>query len=275
MPFAFFLQAAAAAVTAASTNEKKRHLVGKTREYNNAKKTRNLQGKGSKTSDDIITTLWDITTFHKYHHFGLFFVMVHDDTVGPLFTPNVQALDGFAFMCEAGDASELVTEFTGQPGVFSVEQVPAVLFGQQFFFTDQDVSDPLFAIGTLELAIDVPEDYPLVTIVAMIANSNDGCIILDGVNPQPDTTYEFIEIDVGTEANTEACGDIGGCAGIDQSNIDNCPCEDMVSQAVNTGPEGELFMSYHDGLGGINSALVTSDWRAHMVAATVSWGLDD
>merc|ERR1712127_1183791 len=108
----------------------------------------------------------------------------------------------------------------------------------------------------------------------MIANSNDGCIILDGVTANEGDVHTFIEIDGGTEENNEECGFLAGCAGLPggDASPDNpiCPCGPEGNSDANQ-PDGEGFMSYHDGLGKANGGLLRdSDWRARMVQAVVT-----
>lgn len=259
LPLVFSLQAAAAA----GTKDEKVQAFGKTRPSSNTKSNRKLAGKGGKSTP----TVFNLTTFHKYHHFGFWFLMVHDETVGPLYTPNEPAIAAMEPMCEAGDPADLEIFFEGEPGVFSAEGRVGALFGQNWegLITEADGE---FGIGDIQFEFDVPSGA-LVTIVGMIANSNDGCIILDGVTAEDGDVHFAVEIDAGTEANDEVCGNLAGCAGLPFDNALNCPCGDQ----GNTGSQadGEGFMSNHDGLGLQNGGLLAeSDWRAPMVVATVS-----
>lgn len=228
-------------------------------------------GKAGKGSTGVQTT-FSLTTFHKYHHFGFWFIMVHDDTVGPIFTPNEAAIAAMEGMCEAGDPTDMVSAFQGTSGVHSVEGVTGALFGQNWDGLVTE-SPGAVGVGSLDITVDVPEDN-LVTIIAMIANSNDGCIILDGVSTNNGDVHTFVEIDTGTEANSEECGLIAGCGGIDTAGdpgIDNpnCPCGGQGNEG--SQEDGEGFMSHHAGVGIANDGLLRfSDWRAPMVVATVN-----
>lgn len=257
----FSLQASAAA----GIKDKKVEAFGKKSGSIYKKGSRALGGKGGKVNTVTVT----LETFHKYNYFGFFFIMVHDETVGPLYTPNSPASPGMEQLCETGQPGILIDEFTGADGVFSVENSLTFLFGQNFDGQLGVVPTLTFGVGSHDFEIDVPEGY-LVSMIAMIANSNDGCIILDGASVNEGDVHTLIEIDVGTEANNEECGFIAGCAPfLPTSDAFSCPC----GAQSNTGdqPDGEGFMSNHDGLGLQNGGLLAqSDWRASMVTATVS-----
>jgi hypothetical protein len=173
-------------------------------------------------------------------------------------------------MCEAGDPTALAAAFDGAPGVLSVEGRTGALFGQNWdgLITEQD---GVFGIGEIQFEFDVPQGA-LVTIVAMIANSNDGCIIFDGVTAEEGDLHLSQQIDSGTELNDEICGNLAGCAGLPSDDALNCPCGPTGNEGAQQ--DGEGFMTNHDGLGLQNGGLLAeSDWRAPMVQATVSWGL--
>jgi len=229
-------------------------------------------GKASKPSSADMagssSVTFTLTNLHPYHHFGFWFTMVHDSSVGPIFTPNMPAVEGLEQLCETGVPDELVAHFSGMPGVQSAVGTVGALFGEGWAG-----SNPTGAgdsnVGTLDIQVEYPGEM-LVTIVAMIANSNDGCIILDGVTANGGEEYTFTEVDIGTEANMETCGTIGGCGQLPGGMGPLCPCGDEGNSDA-TQPAGEGFMTAHTGLGKRNGGLlVDSDWRQPMVTAVVS-----
>jgi len=224
------------------------------------------------TSESVTFTL---TSLHPYHHFGFWFTMVHDSSVGPLFTPNEAAHPALERLCETGVPDDLVAAFQGQPGVHSAVGTNGALFGQAWSGTDPTGNGDN-DVGSLDMEVDLPagggSNNMRVTIVAMIANSNDGCIFLDGVTPDDGEEYTFTEVDIGTEANFETCETVAGCGDLPggEQSPDNplCPCGTRGNMGVQ--PVGEGFMTLHTGIGRRNNGLFKdSDWRAPMVRAVV------
>ena len=133
--------------------------------------------------------------------------MVHDpDVVPPIYTPGGEPIFELNAMCEFGNPypiSALFGDLKG--GVASSEPVGAVLFGSAWATITEvsDSPDPLFGINTLDIPVDFIPDGHVVTAIAMIANSNDGCIFLNGVEVEDGGSYDMIEVDVGTELNGE------------------------------------------------------------------------
>jgi len=211
-------------------------------------------------------------SLHPYHHYGFFFVMVHDDSVDPLYVPDAPAPPGMESMCESGDPTALVAALTGVPGVRDVRTVPGALFAQGW--ENEDLS-PLaaagatFGVGSVTVPVDIPSGFR-VTVMMMIANSNDGCVILNGENMVPEQTLSMIEIDAGTEQNTESCDNIFGCLGLPATPTGPlCPCGARGND-VDPG-NGEGFMSAHPGILGRNDGiLIDSDWRQSMVRVTAN-----
>lgn len=231
-------------------------------------------GKGGAGASNAVTLTF--TTNQRYHHFGNWFFMVHDpDVVPPIYTPGGVPIFELNAMCEFGDPapiSALFGEF--EDGVASSEPVGAVLFGSAWANTLVDVSDPLFGINTLDIPVDIPDGH-VVTAIAMIANSNDGCIFLNGVEVEDGGSYDMIEVDVGTELNAETCETIGGC--LDFGLLDGamegsplCPCATRGNEADEFPGEG--FMARHTGVGVRNDNLFLDlDWRTPMVSVTATF----
>jgi len=198
--------------------------------------------------------------------------MVHDDSVDPLYVPDAPAPPGMESMCESGDPTALVAALTGVPGVRDVRTVPGALFAQGW--ENEDLS-PLaaagatFGVGSVTVPVDIPSGFR-VTVMMMIANSNDGCVILNGENMVPEQTLSMIEIDAGTEQNTESCDNIFGCLGLPATPTGPlCPCGARGND-VDPG-NGEGFMSAHPGILGRNDGiLIDSDWRQSMVRVTAN-----
>ena len=221
-----------------------------------------------------------LTNLHAFHHFGLWFVAVHEPGALEVFKPNVPASAGLGTLCMTGDASGLVAEAENLPGVTHVAQELAILQTPAFeAIGSLPGTSPAgigLANGSLDLSVPLASANSVVTVVAMIANSNDGCVILNAKKLRPGMTVPFVEIDVGTEGNDEACENIGGCgagvfgdAAVDTalSEPENklCPCP-LNTGNTGTPIAGEGFMSYHRGV----TTLPGNDWRDHMVWATVA-----
>lgn len=241
---------------------------------------RSLQGKGkskgggSAGASNAVTLTF--TTNQRYHHFGNWFFMVHDPAVvPPIFTPGGVPIFELNAMCEFGDPGPIAEHFRKlEVGVASAEPVLAVLFGSAWATTAVDVSDPLFGINTLDIPVDIPDGH-VVTAIAMIANSNDGCIFLNGVEVEDGGSYDMIEVDVGTELNAETCETIGGCLtfGLLEGAMEGsplCPCATRGNEAVEVAGEG--FMARHTGVGVRNNNLFLDlDWRTPMVSVTATF----
>jgi hypothetical protein len=231
------------------------------------------KGGGSAGASNAVTLTF--TTNQRYHHFGNWFFMVHDPAVvPPIFTPGGVPIFELNAICEFGDPAPIAELFGNlEAGVASAEPVLAVLFGSAWATTAVDVSDPLFGINTLDISVEVPEDH-VVTAIAMIANSNDGCIFLNGADVLNGETHEMIEVDVGTELNAETCETIGGCLtfGLLEGAMEGsslCPCATRGNEAVEVAGEG--FMARHTGVGVRNNNLFLDlDWRTPMVSVTAS-----
>lgn len=231
-------------------------------------------GKGGAGASNAVTLTF--TTNQRYHHFGNWFFMVHDpDVVPPIYTPGGVPIFELNAMCEFGDPAPISARFGAlEDGVASSEPVGAVLFGSAWANTLVDVSDPLFGINTLDIPVDIPDGH-VVTAIAMIANSNDGCIFLNGVEVEDGGSYDMIEVDVGTELNDETCETIGGC--LDFGLLDGamegsplCPCATRGNEADEFPGEG--FMARHTGVGVRNDNLFLDlDWRTPMVSVTATF----
>jgi len=234
------------------------------------------QGKSAKGATDTITLT--LTSDHSYQHWGAFFGMIHDDSVGPLFIPNQPASEGLRVECETGSPDGLVAQFSGREGVSFASGTLGVLFPQSFEVLDlSDLPVPA-GVGSLDIVLPAPESDQYITLVGMIAYSNDGCVILDKVQLQPGDVTTMINIDAGTEDNNEVCGATAGCnvLQLTQNTIPEgflggpaCPCG-VEGNVPGTDTEGEGFMSLHNGVGLRNNLLAPQDWRAPMVTVTVS-----
>jgi len=247
---------------------------GRSLQGSSSKSGKGGKGGGSAGASNAVTLTF--TTNQRYHHFGNWFFMVHDPAVvPPIFTPGGVPIFELNAMCEFGNPAPIAELFGNlEAGVASAEPVLAVLFGSAWATTAVDVSDPLFGINTLDIPVDIPDGH-VVTAIAMIANSNDGCIFLNGVEVEDGGSYDMIEVDVGTELNDETCDTIGGC--LDFGNLVGatagsplCPC----GPAGNGVPEvaGEGFMARHTGVGVRNNNLFLDlDWRTPMVSVTATF----
>jgi len=234
------------------------------------------KGKGKGKGSAVTLTF---TTNQRYHHFGNWFFMVHDpDVVPPIYTPGGEPIFELNAMCEFGDPGPISELFGGlEDGVVSSEPVLAVLFGSAWATITEvsDSPDPLFGINTLDIPVDFIPDGHVVTAIAMIANSNDGCIFLNGVEVEDGGSYDMIEVDVGTELNDETCETIGGC--LTFGDLDGamagsslCPCGPRGNE-VEEFP-GEGFMNAHTGVGVRNDNLFLDlDWRTPMVSVTATF----
>jgi hypothetical protein len=198
--------------------------------------------------------------------FGQWFIMVHDPSVPSPFAFNTPASQSVGLLCELGDPSVLVATYEGMEGVTSVTVIPNNLaFLGPNPAGDRPFVEPLATSPLLPVDLDVPVGQ-VVTVGAMMNQSNDGCVVLNAQTLYPGTTYPLLDMDAGTKGNIETCTSTGGIFG-------RGPCQGLVIEdfAFNEGREGaEGFITTHRGIGATNPDFAHLDWRGPQVYAHVT-----
>eukprot|EP00594_Rhizosolenia_setigera_P005030 CAMPEP_0178952516 /NCGR_PEP_ID=MMETSP0789-20121207/7880_1 /TAXON_ID=3005 /ORGANISM="Rhizosolenia setigera, Strain CCMP 1694" /LENGTH=213 /DNA_ID=CAMNT_0020633619 /DNA_START=296 /DNA_END=937 /DNA_ORIENTATION=- len=180
--------------------------------------------------------------------FSPFFVMVHNSNAQSLYVRGEEASAELAILAEDGDPSALVDYYTTEnnEGVGSV--------------TSFSEGVPYFGGDTLQIEVDVTDEFPLVTIATMAINTNDCFISLNGAYLYDGQVLDLPGLDAGSEENNELCESIPGpaCAEIDGNNT--------------SSGNGEGFVHVHRGFFGIGDLdREDFDWRNPMMRVSVSF----
>ena len=192
-----------------------------------------------------------VTNLAFQQPFSPFFVMVHDDTIFPLYVQGEMASPELARLAEDGDASMLVDLYNGPDG-------PAPGVDDAFIF---NAEAPYFGGETLEIEVEVSRRYPLVTIASMAINTNDCFVALNGVEVYDGMVLDTPGLDSGSEVNNERCDSIPGPA---------CADSELTGNSADGGGEG--FVHVHRGFFGVGGELTAQgyDWRNPMMRVEVS-----
>jgi len=183
--------------------------------------------------------------------FSPFLVVVHNEDAPPLFIPGDPASSELAILAEDGDATPAQELYDGMPGVLSSKIEGGAPPGATFTF-----------------AIEVNNEYPLVTLASMAVNTNDCFVALNGVRVYEGQTIAVPGYDSGSEFNDELCTNIPGPACGPNSGNGNEPGEGFVHihrgfQSINVGRDDLT----ENELGANNAPLgVNYDWRNPMAS---------
>jgi hypothetical protein len=231
------------------------------------------------THSPLCTDL-DVVNLAFDQPFSEFFVMVHDETVEPIFTLGDEPFESLAILAEDGstyifsfseqqqhqkqseqinlsrfflslpslschtDATALVLDYEGTAGVLSAE----VFSEGAPFVLGQEVTIPVW----------VNKFYQYVTIAAMAINTNDAFVAINGMALVPGDRVTSVGYDAGSEENNENCDSIPGPA-----------CDATTGNAVSGNGEG--FVHVSRGIHGIEDlAPEQYDWRNPMMLVNVA-----
>ncbi len=162
------------------------------------------------------------------------FVATHNARVS-LFQLGQPAPDFLAPLAEDGDSSAVVSAAEATPDVHGVATGEG----------------PILPGESLTLSIEADDGFPLLTVAAMLATSNDAFLAVHSMPlPTGDTPVSLgaSVYDAGSETNTESCLTIPGP-----------PCGSPGSRDT-AGAEG--FVHVHNGIHGIGDLAPESyDWR--------------
>lgn len=162
------------------------------------------------------------------------FVATHSDRVG-LFWLGQTAPDYLVPLAEDGDSSLVLDAAAAFPNVYSA-------IGAE---------GPIMPGHSLTLNIESSPEFPLITVAAMLATSNDAFLAVNGATLPSGNAPATLTADVydaGSEANTEACTSIPGP-----------PCG---NGGVRDTDGAEGFVHVHSGIHGTGDLVPEKhDWR--------------
>ncbi|KAL3939204.1 MAG: hypothetical protein SGARI_001454 [Bacillariaceae sp.] len=206
----------------------------------NSSSNKNKRGRRRRSMTLTVTNL----SFQQ--PFSGFFVMVHDDTINPLYVMGEASSPELARLAEDGDPSMLEDLYDGPDG-------PAPGVDDAFVF---NAGAPYFGGDTFEIEVEVSRQYPLVTIASMAINTNDCFVALNGVEVYNGMVVDAPGLDAGSEINNERCDSIPGPA-----------CAESTLQGNSADGEGEGFVHVHRGFFGLTDDLSEQgyDWRNPMM----------
>lgn len=172
-----------------------------------------------------------------------FFVVVHDDTVPPVFTLGEASSSELQSLAEGGDTSSLVASYTGMSGV------------SEAFGTTTGALPPG---DSMSFEVTVNGNFPFVSFVSMAVNTNDCFVGISSMPLEAGQTIWSPGYDAGSEENNELCSSIPGPA-----------CPDGSGNVASGNGEG--FVHIHRGFFGIGGDLAESsyDWRNPMLRIEV------
>lgn len=201
-----------------------------------------------KESSDDKTKMLSLTIINEsfLQPFSPFFVMVHNSDAERLYVRGQPSSEPLALLAENGNPEPLVDYYTSNnDGVGSV--------------TSFSEDAPYVGGESLQIEVEVSEEYPLVTIATMAINTNDCFTALNGAMLYPGQVLDLPGLDAGSEENNENCNSIPGpgCADIDGDNV--------------RSGNGEGFVHVHRGFFGIGDLSADRyDWRNPMMRVVVS-----
>jgi len=197
-----------------------------------AVKPQTMPDKIYPSEDDGIKNIYlQVTNLSYNQPFSAFFVMVHDIYTTPLFEAGKPASQNLQSLAQDGDPQPLVDFYGYQAGVASVG---AIATGDMRTFT---------------ISLQISPKYECVTIAAMMLNTNDGFVALNGTPMYSAFPGQYIfepAYDAGTEENNELCDSIPG------------PVCDPASGNLNNGG-GEGVVHIHRPLSGLADLNPTDD----------------
>jgi hypothetical protein len=200
-------------------------------------------GSMKSSSDEMEYLTLYITNLSVRQPFAAFFVMTHNDMVGPLYKFGYPSSDALAKLAETGSPAGLVDKFSEADGV-----------GEAFAFNE---GAPYFGGDSLTIEVPVSEEYPYVTIATMAIHTNDCFVAINGMKLKKGDTLFLPGLDSGSEENNENCGSMPGPA-----------CADFPGNTADGNGEG--FVHVHQGFFGIGDLPdARYDWRNPMAQVKV------